>query len=127
MALEAAAVANKAAAAANNHQQHLQQQQQQQSFLKSNPPPSYTPMPYLTLSQLPEPPISVTEIGVIPPPAMFSSNQNSNLPDIDGEDERGEGRSRESGGGDSVETAQPINLSDFIYEGNWIINVVSMF
>jgi hypothetical protein len=115
MALEAAAVANKAAAASNNMHHH---QQSQQSFMKSNPPPCYTPIPYLTLSQLPEPPISVTEIGVIPPPAMFSSNHNAGLASMQGDDDRGENRPRDEDSGSGVETAHPINLSDFIYEGN---------
>ncbi|XP_054290038.1 phosphatase and actin regulator 4B isoform X3 [Macrosteles quadrilineatus] len=38
------------------------------------PPPSDSP---LTLSELPEPPIPVSEIGPIPPPPMFSSNATS--------------------------------------------------
>lgn len=37
------------------------------------PPPPSQSAPVLTLSELPEPPIPVSEIGPIPPPPMFSS------------------------------------------------------
>lgn len=37
------------------------------------PPPAMGPMSGLMLSDLPEPPIPVSEIGPIPPPPMFSS------------------------------------------------------
>jgi hypothetical protein len=44
-----------------HHQQH--QQQNQHSFLPG----------HIMLSELPEPPIPVSEIGPIPPPPMFST------------------------------------------------------
>lgn len=64
----------------------------------------------LTLSQLPEPPIPVSEIGPIPPPPMFSSPsptmllRQKNQPGL------------AVGVGSSVHSAVPLDLSDFIYE-----------
>ncbi|XP_075221175.1 phosphatase and actin regulator 2 [Lycorma delicatula] len=61
------------------------------------PPPSSDPP--LTLSELPEPPIPVSEIGPIPPPPMFSSlSEQPPAPTT------------------SIHNALPLNFSDFIYE-----------
>ena len=60
----------------------------------------------LTLSELPEPPIPVSEIGPIPPPPMFSSPSPTML-------------LRQQVGGSGVHNAVPLDLSDFLYEGNY--------
>lgn len=60
-------------------------------------PPSSDPP--LTLSELPEPPIPVSEIGPIPPPPMFSSHiEPPPAPTT------------------SIHNALPLNFSDFMYE-----------
>jgi len=65
----------------------------------------------LTLSELPEPPIPVSEIGPIPPPPMFSSPsptmllRQKNHPGL------------VVGVGSGVHNAVPLDLSDFLYEG----------
>ncbi|KAI5721744.1 hypothetical protein M8J77_025254 [Diaphorina citri] len=71
-----------------NNAARLQQQQQQQNQQQNNPNQQHSsqyssqysggptfshPGAGLTLSELPEPPIPVSEIGPIPPPPMFSS------------------------------------------------------
>ncbi|GFG40992.1 hypothetical protein Cfor_12588 [Coptotermes formosanus] len=64
----------------------------------------------LTLSELPEPPIPVSEIGPIPPPPMFSSPsptmllRQKNQPGL------------AVGVGSGVHSAVPLDLSDFLYE-----------
>ncbi|CAG0897595.1 unnamed protein product [Darwinula stevensoni] len=45
----------------------------QQPLMQPSTQPPVSAAPMLTLSQLPEPPIAVSEIGPIPPPPMFSS------------------------------------------------------
>nr|CAD7265763.1 unnamed protein product [Timema shepardi] len=65
------------------------------------PPTERQPHPStLTLSELPEPPIPVSEIGPIPPPPMFSSPSPTMLL------RQGQG----------LHNAVPLDLSDFIYE-----------
>jgi len=66
----------------------------------------------LTLSELPEPPIPVSEIGPIPPPPMFSSPSPTML--LRQKNQPGLG----VGVGSGVHNAVPLDLSDFLYEGN---------
>lgn len=54
-------------------QQHQQQQQQQQDGGSRQSGSGSNTGPQIFLSDLPEPPIPVSEIGPIPPPAMFST------------------------------------------------------
>ncbi|PSN53059.1 hypothetical protein C0J52_03972 [Blattella germanica] len=61
----------------------------------------------LTLSELPEPPIPVSEIGPIPPPPMFSSPSPTMLL---------RQQMSQQGGGSGVHNAVPLDLSDFLYE-----------
>ncbi|XP_066998331.2 phosphatase and actin regulator 2 isoform X2 [Anabrus simplex] len=63
----------------------------------------------LTLSELPEPPIPVSEIGPIPPPPMFSSPSPTLLLR---QGPPGAGIAAGSG----VHNAVPLDLSDFLYE-----------
>lgn len=66
------------------------------------PPPERHPgANSLTLSELPEPPIPLSEIGPIPPPPMFSSPSPTML-------------LRQEGG---IHNAVPLDLSDFVYDG----------
>ncbi|XP_023290569.1 phosphatase and actin regulator 2 isoform X5 [Orussus abietinus] len=80
-------------------QQQQSQQQQQQQYLPL--PPQNT----LTLSELPEPPIPLSEIGPIPPPPMFSSPSPTLL-----------ARQQQQGTGSGVQNAEPLDLSDYDYE-----------
>nr|CAD7397572.1 unnamed protein product [Timema cristinae] len=71
------------------------------------PPTERQPHPStLTLSELPEPPIPVSEIGPIPPPPMFSSPSPTMLL------RQGQPISQ----GQGLHNAVPLDLSDFIYE-----------
>ncbi|XP_065348942.1 phosphatase and actin regulator 2 isoform X7 [Cloeon dipterum] len=113
IAFEAAAAANKAAAAyAANHQHHQQQQLPPMMPSVSNLKPPSTPPPmsynhaYLTLSQLPEPPIPIMEVGLIPPPAMFSSN--SDTPETISEEPM-----RPLGPNNGIYTMEPINFAEY--------------
>ncbi|KAL0272448.1 UNVERIFIED_CONTAM: hypothetical protein PYX00_005410 [Menopon gallinae] len=68
---------------------------------KGTPPPErHGAVTTLTLSELPEPPIPVSEIGPIPPPPMFSSPSPTML-------------LRQGSG---IHNAVPLDLSGFIYE-----------
>ncbi|XP_065348934.1 phosphatase and actin regulator 2 isoform X1 [Cloeon dipterum] len=116
IAFEAAAAANKAAAAyAANHQHHQQQQLPPMMPSVSNLKPPSTPPPmsynhaYLTLSQLPEPPIPIMEVGLIPPPAMFSSN--SDTPETISEEPM-----RPLGPNNGIYTMEPINFAEYYEE-----------
>lgn len=68
---------------------------------RGTPPPERHSVNTLTLSELPEPPIPVSEIGPIPPPPMFSSPSPTML-------------LRQGSG---IHNAVPLDLSDFAYEG----------
>jgi hypothetical protein len=74
---------------------------------ESTPPPSER-HPHLantlTLSELPEPPIPLSEIGPIPPPPMFSSPS----PPL---------TLRQGQLGCGVHNAVPLDLSDYLFEG----------
>lgn len=73
---------------------------------RGTPPPDRHNNPNaLTLSELPEPPIPVSEIGPIPPPPMFSSPSPTLL-------------IRQEGG---IHNAVPLDLSDFGYEGKFFL------
>jgi len=74
---------------------------------RGTPPPDRRhPGNALTLSELPEPPIPVSEIGPIPPPPMFSSPSPTLL-------------LRQGSG---IHNAVPLGLSDFIYVGKCKFN-----
>lgn len=81
-------------------------QQQQQQYLQL--PPQNT----LTLSELPEPPIPLSEIGPIPPPPMFSSPSPTLL-----------ARQQQQGTGSGVHNAIPLDLSDYDYEDQEDIDI----
>lgn len=83
----------------------------------STPPPQTYGPSYLTLSQLPDPPIPIMEVGLIPPPAMFSSNEQ---PETIAEEP-----TRSLGPNNGIYSTETINYveyydGEFLSDGLWI-------
>ncbi|XP_059488694.1 phosphatase and actin regulator 3 isoform X3 [Neocloeon triangulifer] len=108
IAFEAAAAANKAAAHAAYAINHQPLQPPSVSNLKppSTPPPMSYNSQYLTLSQLPEPPIPIMEVGLIPPPAMFSSNSDT-------QETISEEPNNPMGPNNGIYSMEPINYAEY--------------